>query len=159
MKESNTSLHEKIEQMLTEGRVILPGVQALLGFQLVVMLTKAFGELPQAARIVHVIALGSLAVTIILLIAPAAIHRITFRGNDDPRLHSLGSALITAALLPLICGMCCDLWVALTRLFGAGLVPTLGALGAAALLLGLWYVLPLLLRHGIAAPGRRREVF
>src|SRR5262245_28798572 len=29
-----TGLHEKIDQMLTEARVILPGSQALLGFQL-----------------------------------------------------------------------------------------------------------------------------
>jgi hypothetical protein len=42
VKKTATSLHTKIEQMLTEARVILPGVQALLGFQFVVMLTKAF---------------------------------------------------------------------------------------------------------------------
>lgn len=34
---SDTALHEKIDQMLTEARVILPGAQALLGFQLAVM--------------------------------------------------------------------------------------------------------------------------
>ena len=31
---SSTPLHAKIEQMLTEARVILPGAQALFGFQL-----------------------------------------------------------------------------------------------------------------------------
>ncbi len=158
MKESSTPLHKKIEQMLTEGRVILPGVQALLGFQFVVMLTKSFGELPQAARTLHVIALMSLAIAILLLIAPAAIHRITFGGNDDPRMHWLGSALMTAALLPLICGICCDMWVALTRLFGQGVVPLLGAVGTAVLLLGFWYGLPLALRRDIRAHGSRYEV-
>jgi hypothetical protein len=32
--EQETSLEQRITQMLTEARVILPGVQALLGFQL-----------------------------------------------------------------------------------------------------------------------------
>jgi len=158
MKESSTPLHNKIEQMLTEGRVILPGVQALLGFQFVVMLTKAFGELPPAARTVHVIALMSLAIAILLLIAPAAVHRVTFGGNDDPRLHSLGSALITAALLPLICGICCDMWVALTRLFGQGVLPLIGAVGTAVLLFGFWYALPLALKREIRAHGSGYEV-
>lgn len=42
MQESPTPLHAKIEQSLTEARVILPGAQALLGFQLIVMMTRAF---------------------------------------------------------------------------------------------------------------------
>jgi hypothetical protein len=155
MKQSGTPLHDKIEQMLTEGRVILPGVQALLGFQFVVMLSKSFGELPATARILHVVALMSLALTITLLIAPAAVHRITFEGNDDPRLHSLGTNLMTMALLPLICGISCDLWVALTRLFGEGIAPAAGALSGAVLLVGFWYVLPLLLRRGAHGPRGR----
>jgi hypothetical protein len=41
---NKTSLKSKIEQMLTEARVIIPGGQALLGFQLIATLTKAFNE-------------------------------------------------------------------------------------------------------------------
>lgn len=153
MKQSNTPLHNKIEQLLTEARVILPGVQALLGFQFAVMLTKAFGQLPHAAQVVHVFALMSLAASIVLLIAPAAIHRITFGGNDDPRLHALGSTLITIALLPLVCGLSCDLWIALIKLFGETSLALAGALAAAILLLTLWYLLPLFLRHEYRTHG------
>ncbi len=45
-KEEHTSLSTKIEEMLTEARVVLPGAQALLGFQLAVTLTRAFEALP-----------------------------------------------------------------------------------------------------------------
>jgi hypothetical protein len=41
-----TSLDQKIEQMLTETRVLLPGAQALLGFQLAITFTEAFEKLP-----------------------------------------------------------------------------------------------------------------
>jgi hypothetical protein len=39
-------LHTRIEQMLTEARVILPGAQALLGFQLAIVLTDTFESCP-----------------------------------------------------------------------------------------------------------------
>ena len=51
-EEKPTPLTTKIEQMLTEARIILPGAQALLGFQLTVTLTKAFGQLPEFAEAV-----------------------------------------------------------------------------------------------------------
>ncbi|HZC98565.1 MAG TPA: DUF6328 family protein, partial [Bradyrhizobium sp.] len=47
---NHTPLKSKIEQMLTEARVIIPGGQALLGFQLIATLTKAFGELPETFK-------------------------------------------------------------------------------------------------------------
>ena len=48
---SNTPLHAKIEQMLTEARVVLPGAQALFGFQLAIVLTQSFEQLPTASMI------------------------------------------------------------------------------------------------------------
>ena len=39
---SSTPLHAEIEQMLTEARVVLPGAQALFGFQLAIVLTQSF---------------------------------------------------------------------------------------------------------------------
>jgi hypothetical protein len=46
MKDERIPLPQKIDQMLTEARVILPGAQALLGFQLSVVLTQSFERLP-----------------------------------------------------------------------------------------------------------------
>jgi len=151
--QSATPLHTKIEQMLTECRIILPGAQALLGFQFVVMLTKAFGELPPSVQHVHLIALISLALSIVALIAPAAIHRLTFAGKDDSRLHSVGSVLVTIALFPLAIGITCDLFVALVKLFGMGPGPIAGAVASLCVLLSLWYLLPLMLRRSYRSAG------
>ena len=41
------TLQAKIEQLLTEARVVLPGAQALFGFQLAIVLTRAFERLPK----------------------------------------------------------------------------------------------------------------
>lgn len=50
-----TPLATKVEQMLTEARVVIPGCQAMLGFQFMVVLTHAFDELPMSAKIVHIV--------------------------------------------------------------------------------------------------------
>jgi hypothetical protein len=155
MQQTKTELHVKIEQMLTESRVILPGAQALLGFQLIVMMTKEFDDLPPPVRVVHLVALLSLALAIILLIAPAAIHRLSFGGRDDPRLQSIGSLLITTALLPLACAISCDVLIALTRLFGDTAASWGAALAVLFLLIGLWYVLPLLVKRALRRAAYR----
>src|ERR1044072_3396560 len=74
----HTPIDTRVEHMLTEARVLLPGAQALLGFQLAVMLTEAFGELSGTSKAVHVAALCCISLAVILLMAPAAFHRITF---------------------------------------------------------------------------------
>lgn len=149
MRQSPTPLHAKIEQLLTEARVILPGAQALLGFQLIVMMTR----LPPPVQAVHVAALMSLVIAVVLLIAPAAIHRLAFQGRDDARLLGPGSLIITLALLPLVASICCDMWVALYKLARNDTLPTVGALLTAAVLLSLWFVIPLSLRRKIRARG------
>jgi hypothetical protein len=44
-KVSKTDLPTRIRHVLTEARVVLPGTQALLGFQLTVILTESFEKL------------------------------------------------------------------------------------------------------------------
>ena len=150
MQATRTPLHAKIEQMLTEARVVLPGAQALLGFQLIVMMTKAFDQLPLGLRHVHLVALASLTLTVILLIAPAAIHRVGFGGQDDPRFHRIGSRLLSVALAPLALAIACDLFIAFFKLFPSGATGLTAAASGLVLLLALWYGFPLVLRQRFA---------
>jgi hypothetical protein len=138
-------LHEKIDQMLTEARVILPGAQALLGFQFIVTMTKAFKELPPAVQNVHFGSLACVLVAVMLLISPAAVHRLGFGGQDDERMHDLGSILVTIALVPFAAGIAADVYVAFSKLTESGPALVAGALSFA-FLASLWYALPLAIR-------------
>jgi len=157
----NGTLHDRIDSTLTESRVILPGAQALFGFQLIVMLTKPFTELPAEAKLVHVGALLCVALTIILLMAPAAIHRLSFAGEDTPQMLRFGSGLVTAALLPLGLGIAGDVYVAVGHSLDNEALGIVAALGILALLLSIWYAWPLLVRarnarhFGTRAEGHR----
>jgi hypothetical protein len=145
-EEKPTPLTTKIEQMLTEARVILPGAQALLGFQLTVTLTKAFGQLPDSLKLFHVASLCCVAVAIILLMTPAALHRISFAGEDTSSFFTIGSWFVILAPAPLAIGIAGDLYVAAST---AAASLTLGAILAFAvlsLLTCLWYILPIVLR-------------
>jgi hypothetical protein len=134
-----TPLKDKVEQVLTEARVVLPGVQALLGFQLATMLMEGFDKLPTSSRYVHLISLLLMALCVILLMTPAAYHRMVERGEDTERFHRVASALLLSAMLPLPLGICGDLYVVFRKATGSvGL-----SIGSAILMLtffyGLWF--------------------
>jgi hypothetical protein len=150
-----TPLHSKIEQMLTEARVILPGAQALLGFQLAIIITQAFEKLSPLSQAMHAISLGFIAVTVILLMAPAAYHRIVYAGEDAAEFHRTGSIMVTVATVPLALGMSADLYVVMAKIAGT----TTGAIVASLALVGfiaLWHLYPAL-RRGLAHPARRHS--
>jgi uncharacterized protein YjeT (DUF2065 family) len=111
-----TPISTKIEEMRTEARVVLPGAQALLGFQLAVTLTHAFEELPFSSKLVHAAALILVARAVILLMAPAAFHRIAFAGEDSEDFHRIGSWFIVAATVPLAGGIAGDVHVAVAKI-------------------------------------------
>src|SRR6266536_1539770 len=121
-----TPLQVKIEQMLTEARVILPGAQALFGFQLSIILTKSFEELAPGPQILHAASLGLVALAVMLLMAPAAYHRIVYAGEDSQDMHRVGSALVTAATAPLALGLTGDIYVVIGKIIG----PTVGLAAA-----------------------------
>jgi hypothetical protein len=154
-----TPLHEKIDQLLTEARVILPGAQALFGFQLSIVLTQAFEQLPTASRIAHAISIAFIAVSVILLMAPAAYHRIVYAGEDSEDMHRIGSVLITAATVPLAIGLAVDIHVVMAKIADSATVGLASGLVALLLLLGLWYGYPLAVaalneRHAAAAKSQ-----
>lgn len=57
-----TPLEQRVIQMLTECRVVLPGAQALLGFQLLTTFSNAFAELPLSSKMVHLASLVAIAI-------------------------------------------------------------------------------------------------
>jgi hypothetical protein len=142
-----TPVGTRIEQMLTEARVILPGAQALFGFQLVCVLSEAFEKLPAASKLVHALSAGSVAVAVMLLMAPAAIHRIVWRGEDSETFHRTGSILVTVATLPLALGLAGGAYVVIAKIAQSAAVGAAAATAMLAALIGLWHVYPYYLRR------------
>jgi cytochrome bd-type quinol oxidase subunit 2 len=114
-EEGGTKLNDKIQQVLTEVRVVLPGAQALLGFQFAALLVEGFEKLPQASKYVHFVSLIFIALAIVLMMTPAAYHRMVERGENTEHFHRFASHALIAAMVPLALALCADLYVVAER--------------------------------------------
>jgi hypothetical protein len=144
---ADTRLQVKIEQLLTEARVVLPGAQALFGFQLAIVLTRAFEQLPTVSTVVHAAGLFLVALAVMMLMAPAPYHRIVYAGEDTEDMYRVGSALVTAATLPLGLGLAGDVYVVIAKISGSFAIGSITGGLTFVLLTGLWYIYPMIVAH------------
>jgi hypothetical protein len=152
-----SKLEDRIDFVLTEARVVLPGVQALLGFQLVVVLTEAFSKLPGSSALVHLAALAAIAISAVLLIAPAAHHRIVFGGEDSEEFLPIASAYLLAATVFLAVGMAADCYVIVAKVLDSSTWGAAAAVATGVACLSLWHVGPLIARRRQDAGRRGRR--
>src|SRR5438105_13629464 len=77
-KKEKVSLDSAAKHILEECRMVLPGIQALFGFQLIAVFNDGFSrELSSAERTLHLAAILFVTFAIAMVMAPAAIHRQT----------------------------------------------------------------------------------
>lgn len=136
------ALKEKIAQLLTEARLVLPGVQALLGFQFTAYLTEAFGKLDRFSQGVHTASLILLLSAMVLLMTPAPYHRLGERGEDTPRAERVSQIMVIAALVPLAAALGADFYVAVRMVSGSAAVAGWSAATAVAAAALLWFAFP-----------------
>jgi hypothetical protein len=141
-EEQPTELKTKIEQLLTEARVIIPGGQALLGFQFIATLTKAFADLPHAVQIIHAAGLCAVALAVTLLMTPAALHRIAFHGEDSARFYRIASRVVIAATVPLAAGTAADVGVVFWRVTEGAAAAVIAGAATFAVLIAMWLAYP-----------------
>jgi len=147
-KTEKVPLKDAATYILEECRMVLPGIQALFGFQLIAVFNDGFGEkLSGGEQYLHYLAIILVSMAIALVMAPAALHRQTSQRELSERFVWLSTRLVLAGMLPLVLGLCLDVYLIGVIIF-EGARP--GAL-ASALLFGwfgfLWLVLPHWERH------------
>jgi DMSO reductase anchor subunit len=142
-RERREKLTNKIKHVLTECRVVLPGSQALLGFQFIVILTEGFDKLSSTSKYVHLASLGLNALTIVLLMTPASYHRIVEQGEETEHFHRFASKILVAALVPLALGLAGDVYVVVQKVTDSQLVSVVSALVILAVFWELWFGLTL----------------
>ncbi|MBA2659048.1 MAG: hypothetical protein H0U72_05745 [Nitrosospira sp.] len=69
-------LSRSAEFLLDECRMVLPGIQALFGFQLIAVFNSGFSEIVDPfQQKIHLFALSLTAIAIAFVMTPAAFHR------------------------------------------------------------------------------------
>jgi hypothetical protein len=150
-----TPLKDKIEQVLTECRVVLPGVQALLGFDFATVLTQGFEKLPETSKQVHLASLALIGLSMVLLMMPAARHRIVEEGEETEAFHRFASRVLLLALVPLAFGVASGLFVITRKLTNSVPISVTAACASAAIFLTSWFGVMIWIRSGRRARWMR----
>src|SRR6476469_1301333 len=96
------SLNDAATHVLEECRTVVPGMQALFGFQLIAVFSATSGEqLSQTERVLHLAAIVLVTIAIVLVMAPAALHRQTEPLVISERFITISSRLLMASMAPL----------------------------------------------------------
>jgi hypothetical protein len=137
------SLNDAATHVLEECRTVVPGMQALFGFQLIAVFSAAFGEqLSSAERIVHLVAIVLVTIAIVLVMAPAALHRQTEPEAVSRRFITMSSRLLMASMAPLAVGICLDVYVVARVIVASRGVAGIVAASLLGVFIAFWLLLP-----------------
>ncbi len=141
------SLNDAASHLLEECRTVVPGMQALFGFQLIAVFNNAFREqLSSVERILHLAAIVLVTIAIALVMAPAALHRQTEPLAVSRRFIRISSRLLMASMGPLALGLCLDIYVVARVIVGTRGVAAIVAASLLGVFIVLWLLLPRLSR-------------
>ena len=142
---SKERLDREFIELLNELRILLPGVQVLFAFLLILPFSAGFLNASTFHRLLLLVALLATAVAIGLLVAPAAQHRILFRAPEKRRLLWRSNLFAISGVLLLAVAVVVSVLLVVDYLFqfpvasiSAGLVATL--------LMSTWLIQPIIQR-------------
>jgi len=133
-------LRRRYYGLLQELRVVLPGVQVLLAFLLTAPFTDRFERLDDVGRGAYTGALAAAFAATVCFIGPTVFHRVGVRTVRAARLR-WGIRLMRAGLVLLAAALAAALWCVARYVYDDA-VAWFMAIGAVALILALWVVLP-----------------
>ena len=137
------SLAEATKYLLEECRMVLPGVQALFGFQLIAVFNSPFfDKLTHAEQRVHLLALAMVAIAVALIMSPASYHRQTNPRATSADFIRLGGRLLLIAMVPLLLGIGLDFYLIARIVLGSCGFAAAEAIGLVLFFVLCWFALP-----------------
>src|SRR3989442_8738326 len=127
-KREELPLSKAAEYLLDECRMVLPGIQALFGFQLIAVFNSAFQEkLGASEQHLHLLAIGSVALAVAIIMTPAALHRQKGPYEVTDTFVQVSSRLLLWSMVPLALSISIDFYLVSRIIVGGRLVSLLGA--------------------------------
>ena len=136
------SLGAQVNTIEQEARMVLPGIQALFGFQMIAAFNPGFKlNLSGEEQIIHLLALLLVAVSAILVVAPAAYHRQA-RHQISKHFVKLSSAFLAWAMAPLALGTCFDIYLVARVILNSVFLSLIAGGFIFSIYLWIWFLLP-----------------
>jgi len=138
------SLDSATRHILEECRMVLPGIQALFGFQLIAVFKSGFSEkLSFFDQKIHFISILLIVIAVGLVMAPAALHRQTQPDAVSERFIQIASFFLLWSMLVLAAGLCLEVYLITEIILKNAAVSVMIAVFFLALFLTLWVGLPI----------------
>lgn len=145
---------EKLDDLLRETRILLPGSEIFLAFLMTLPFTQRFGILNEEQLSVYVGTFLSAVLAFACFVTPAAYHRIARPIHDKLRFKVFASRMLVVGLAPMSFSI-----ILVAYLVTSVVVPRWAWMAAAvvgAIICTLWWVVPLERVHD-RVKGQRRE--
>jgi len=137
------SLPEATTHLLEECRMVLPGIQALFGFQLIAVFNSRFADdLAFAEQVLHLIAIALVALAVALVMAPAAYHRQVGPEDVSDEFIRMASRLMLWSMFPLMTGICLDFYLIARLIVNNEVISLFFSLVLFGIFAALWLLLP-----------------
>jgi hypothetical protein len=114
MKQASEQLKltDAARYVFEECRMVLPGIQALFGFQMISVFNQGFAQkLDPFQQKLHGVAIVFVVAAIGLIMAPAALHRRAERDSVSERFVQVASRLVLSAMLLLAIALSLDIFI------------------------------------------------
>jgi ABC-type protease/lipase transport system fused ATPase/permease subunit len=135
-------IDRELIELLNELRVVLPGVQVLFAFLLILPFSKGFPGVTHAERLVYIAAVLLTTFSTVLLLAPSSYHRLRFRDPDKEQLIKDSNRLTIAGTAALALAILCVVYLVTAYVFSswAGLA---AVAFCGIMFVVFWYALPM----------------
>jgi len=130
-----------MRDIIEEARCILPGLQAVFGFQTIAVFNERFTDLTTYAQVCHLVGLCLLVVAMGMLMTPAVYNRAQ-HGRATSRMLRISRKSIRGGLIPLAVGLSLDMLTVMSLATDSLALSIVAAVASLLLFVGLWYLLP-----------------
>lgn len=147
-EEQKLELKDQLKNILEEARMVLPGIQALFGFQLIAVINEAFSKkLDAPEQRIHLLALTFTAVAAGLCLAPAAVHRVAEPDRVTTELVKSSTSFLNWGMKALGLGLVLDFYIVCRVILHDSMIALSLAAGFFLFLFVLWIVVPRWVAH------------
>jgi Family of unknown function (DUF6328) len=106
------SLDSAVRHLLEECRMVLPGIQALFGFQLIAVFNEAFAQkLSTVEQWIHFVSIILTVIAVALVMTPAALHRQVDPLSVTRKLIRSSTNLLLLSMFPLAVSICLEMYL------------------------------------------------
>lgn len=139
-------LEKQINRLEQEARMVLPGIQAIFGFQLIAVFNTRFKDLAYIHQALHFTAVFMISISVCLIMTPAAWHRHAEEKAMTLKFLRLSSRFIKYAMFFLAIGMCMEIYIIGEVIFSSNIPGIVTAFLFMMFVFG-WFIFPSIQKH------------